>query len=172
MTIDKLKLDGGAITVDYSGLAESFRISTMDEAKASLYQAAADVAILARVALGLVTERAGFHTIAFSNGDKPGSRVILTIPTLAGDPAKLACPKIDATTVKDFETGAVIKDHPQNLYNDAVQHLLEETKDFVMGKRLQMALPFDQSPDERRIMKEGEELIKAGTKIIEFNARA
>jgi len=154
VNIDKLKIDGSIITVDYSALMESFRISTCDEAKPSLYQAAADVAILARVNLCLKIEGAGFFAIAFSNGDKPGTRLILSVPTATGDLAKVACPKLDRGEMHDFEKGIVIEDHSKTIYEKAVVKLLEEISDFVMGKRLQMALPFDQSPEERARTKE------------------
>lgn len=160
MTIDKLKIEGGQITVDYSGLMESFRISTADEAKPSLYTAAADVAVLARVALGIIVERAGFVAISLSHGDNPGSRIVLSVPTLAGDPAKIACPKIDAATEVDFQTGVVIEGHPRNVYNRAVEILEKEIVAFVMGKRAQMALPFDETPEEREVQAEGARVLE------------
>jgi hypothetical protein len=172
VTIDKLKLEHGAITVDYSGLLESFRIVTMDEAQAGLYQAAANVAILGRLALGMVVEGAGFVSIDFSHGDEPGSKLSLSMPTYVGDPAKISCPKISAAPVR--ENGEVIEDHPRNLYNSAVEILEAEIVSFVKGKRLQMALPFDQSPEERKLTKEfgevmaGVEVGTAGGKMFRF----
>ena len=151
MTIDKLKLEHGEIAVDYTGLFESFRVVTRDEAQTSLYAAAADVAVLARIALGIVTERAGFVSISFSHGDKPGTRVLLSMPTIVGDPAKIACPKIDAAIMTDFETGLAIEGDPRNIYNAAVVRLEKEIIEFVKGKRAQMALPFDYSPQEREL---------------------
>ncbi len=162
MTIDKLKIDGGQITVDYSGLMESFRISTSDEAKPSLYTAAADVAVLARVALGIIVEGAGFVAISLSHGDNPGSRIVLSVPTLAGDTAKIACPKIDAATEVDFQTGVVIEGHPRNVYNRAVELLEKEIVAFVKGKRAQMALPFDETPEEREVQREVEKVLAFG----------
>lgn len=162
MTIDKLKIEHGEIVVDYSGLSESFRIATMDEAKASLYMAAADVAVIARAALGIVVERAGFVAIAFAHGDKPGTRLILSIPTVTGDPAKIACPKIDAFPVIDSETGEILIDNPRNIYNQAVERLEAEIVEFVKGKRLQMALPFDETPEERALSAEGERILEFG----------
>jgi hypothetical protein len=152
MTIDKLKLEHGAITVDYSGLMESFRIVTCDEAQTDLYTAAANVAILGRLALGMVIERAGFVSIDFSHGDDPGTKLALSMPTFAGDPAKITCPKISAAEVR--KDGEVIEDHPQNLYNKAAEILEQQIVEFVKGKRLQMALPFDQSPEERKLTRE------------------
>ena len=149
MTIDKLKIEHGEILVDYTGILESFRIATNDEAQPGLYAAAANVAILARLALGVVTEQAGFVAIVFSRGDRPGTRVLLSMPTLAGDPAKIALPKIDAAMVVDHVTGLAIEGHPQNVYNAAVLRLEKEIIEFVKGKRAQMALPFDYSPQER-----------------------
>lgn len=157
MTIDKLKLDQGSVTVDYSGLSESFRIATCDEAQTELYAAAANVAILGRLALGMVMERAGFVSIDFYHGDKPGTKLGLSMPTFEGDSAKISCPKISSAEVR--KDGEVIADHPQNLYNAAVEILEAEIVKFVKGKRLQMALPFDQSPEERRLATEVADLV-------------
>lgn len=181
MTIDKLKLEHGEILVDYTGLSESFRIATMDEAQTSLYQAAADVAILARAALGIITERAGFVSISFSHGDEPGTRVLLSMPTFVGDPAKIACPKISAAIVKDHETGLALEGEPRNVYNAAVTRLEKEIIEFVKGKRAQMALPFDCSPQERELdrrekaflgQKIGDDLLieESAANIVEFSS--
>lgn len=151
MNIERFKIDHGEITVDYSGFLESFRIATMDEAKASLYTAAANVAILARTVLCLDIEGAAFNAIAFSNGNKPGTRIILTVPTAEGETAKIACPKIAHARESNPDTFEIIRDHPQTLYYEAVEKLKEEIVEFVKGKRLQMALPFDQTPEERKL---------------------
>ncbi len=170
MTIDKLKLEHGAITVDYSGLSESFRIVTMDEAQTELYQAAANVAILGRLALGITIERAGSVSIDFSHGDEPGTKLALSMPTFQGDPAKISCPKISAADMR--QDGEVIADHPQNLYNAAVEILEEEIVKFVKGKRLQMALPFDQSPEERKVTKEFGEVMAGTGNVLDFGSAA
>jgi hypothetical protein len=142
LNIDKLKIDGSTITVDYSVLTESFRIQTGDEAKTSLYQAASNVAILAREALAVVAEGAGFLAIAYSHSDKPGSRIILALPCLEVDDAKIALPKISADPIRDEGTGEIVPNHPVNIYNEAAAILHAEACEFVKGKRMQMALPF------------------------------
>ena len=110
MTIDKLKIEGGQITVDYSGLMESFRISTSDEAKPSLYTAAANVAVLARVALGIIVERAGFVAIYLSHGDNPGSRIVLSVPTLGEIPRRLRARRSTPRPRSTFRRGSSSKD--------------------------------------------------------------
>ena len=172
MTVEKLKIDHGQITIDYSVLLDSFRISTADKAPTSLYSAAADVAILARIVLCLNIEGAGFHTIAFSNGDRPATRLILTVATAENDPAKIACPKIDRGEVIDFEKGIVVQEHPKTVYEHAVQALETEIKEFVKGKRLQMALPFEQSKEEQELEQEVAELISNDRKVIDFSSAA
>ena len=172
MTIDKFKIDGGTITVDYSGLFETFRIGTGDEARTELYQAAANVAILGRLALGMEMECAGFVAIEFSRGDKPSTKLALSMPTLTGDPAKISCPKIMSYPVKDHETGELIEGHPQNIYNAAVAALEAEIVTFVKGKRLQMALPFDQMPEERKLQEDVREFVASGAKMLEFESAA
>lgn len=181
MTIDRLKLEHGWITVDYSGLLESFSITTKDEPKASLFAAAANVAILARIALGVTIERAGFVAIIFSRGDEPGSRLVLSIPTLTGDPIKLACPKISEAPVKNHETGFEIEGHPQNVYNAAVLVLETEIVEFVKGKRLQMALPFDMIPEDRKLRADVDKLLgddasietrDSESRVLDFAGRA
>jgi hypothetical protein len=182
MLIDKFKIDGDMITVDYHGLSESFRISTCDEAKKELYQATSNVAIGARVLLGLDRlEGAGFFAIAFSHGDDPGTRLILTMPT-TGDPAKVSCPKLGRGEVRDPVSLQVDEAHPKTWYERAVKVLEEEIGKFVLGKRMQMALPFDQSPEERKLMKDVNEFLAEsgvtasvetpGGRVLDFGASA
>jgi hypothetical protein len=173
MLIDKFKIDGDMIAVDYHGLSESFRISTCDEAKKELYQATANVAIGARVLLGLDRlEGAGFFAIAFSRGDDPGTRIVLSLPT-TGDPAKVACPKLDRGEMRDSTTLQVIEDHPMTWYERAVKVLEEEIAKFVLGKRMQMALPFDQSPEERKLTQDVAEFVGESTgRVLDFGAGA
>ncbi|MDD5303085.1 MAG: hypothetical protein PHS14_08235 [Elusimicrobia bacterium] len=182
MMIDKFKIDGDMITVDYHGLSESFRISTCDEGKKELYQATANVAIGARVLLGLENlEGAGFFAITFSRGDEPGTRLILSLPTTK-TPAKVTCPKLDRGEHRDAKTLQVVEDHPKTWYERAVAVLEAQIMTFVLGKRMQMALPFDQSPEERKLTKDVNEFLEdegvtatvetEGGRVLDFGANA
>jgi hypothetical protein len=166
--IDKLKIEGSEIVVEYSSLLESFRIVTTDEPKVELYQAAANVAILGREYL--VLPIGGFLSIAFSHGDEPGSRLVLIAPTTEQN-AKIACPKISLDEVRDAHL-VRIENHPRNIYNAAVTELIRQTVDFVNGKRLQMSLPLEfSSPEEPADEEEAEEEI-ADPRVLEFSTRA
>ena len=141
MSIDKFKFDGDQVTVGFSNIFESFRISTNDEPKSELFAAARMVVHQALFLFGLENVRASLACIEFSNGDDAGTKVLLKIPTMTGDYAKLQCPKVSSRDVVDHETGER-SETPQNAFNDAVDEFIVQAEEFVRGKRQQMSLPF------------------------------
>ena len=139
--IDKFRRQGAVSDVAYSIGAEAFSVATMDEPESGLVHAASDAAECAVAASGIDLRGAyRFFSAVWKHGENPGSRVVLLVPTMEGDDAKLALPLISARPItKDGEA----VDCPRNTYNQAMAALEEEVRAFVVGKRQQMALPFD-----------------------------
>lgn len=139
MNIDKVKLDEG-ISVDYSTLLESFRISSVDDPSSEFYSAAGKLISQALQLFGLSGIRTSLQSVEISHGENPGSRITLKAPTADGGMAKIVCPKVDRKPLKDWERGGELVDHPQNHYNEALDAFIAQAESYVRGKRLQMSL--------------------------------
>ena len=142
MMINRFRVDGREILVEFSTGSKTLRLTTYDEPKAELFVQVANVAAFGKSALGLVMERAAFREISFTHGDSPGTRLIYKIPTMHGDDARLSCPRIDRGHIHD-KKGDIILDDPRTLYEDAVILLEQLIEKFVRGERSQLALLFD-----------------------------
>jgi hypothetical protein len=141
MTIDKFRKQGSVLDVAYSVGPEAFSVSTMDSPEKDLILAANDVAECALAAAGVdLKTKYRFFSASWAHGDNPGSRVVLEIPTMEGDRARLALPLISA---RPITKGGEVVDCPRNTYNRAMDALVAEITAFVVGKRQQMALPFE-----------------------------
>lgn len=147
MNIDKVKLDHG-IVVDYSTINESFRIDTGDEPKMELFAAAGRLIYAGLMLFGFSGMQASLHMVEVSHGEEPGSKLTLRVQTTNGEKAKIVCPKVDRAGMVDWSKGGERIDHPQNDYNDALEGFLLHVEEFVRGKRLQMALPFDAAQED------------------------
>jgi hypothetical protein len=143
MIIDKVKIFRDTITVDFSNYHEAFRISTEDTPKTDLLASAQNVVHAALVLHGLDNIRCQFHTVEISSGDEPGARLTLSMRTQTDGYARIILPKISTDQLIDWKNGGVPKVCPQNDFISVFEFFLQFVKEFVHGKRMQMALPFD-----------------------------
>ena len=142
MIINRFRVDGREILVEFTTGTKTLRLTTFHEPKAELFMQTANVAAFGKSALGIIAERAAFREIAFSHGDSPGTRLVYKIPTLHGENARLTCPRIDRGHIHN-KNGDLVLDDPRTLYEDAVILLEQLIEEFVRGERAQLALPFE-----------------------------
>jgi hypothetical protein len=140
MNVNKFRIDGGSVAVEYTEGSDLFKIETGDEPRAELLAAAVATVALAQAALATEFD-ATFREITISHGSEPGSRITLTMPCYS-DSVRIGLPRISSHPVRDGE-GELIPGHPRNQYNEQAERFVEEIKGFIQGKRQQLALDFE-----------------------------
>lgn len=166
MKIEKVKIFRGSITVDFSNYHESFRISTDDDPSGDLLASSQNVVHAALVVHGLSGVACKFNTVEISHGEEPGARMTLDVPTQTGEFARIVLPKLSTYQIIDWKNGGVPKVCPQNDFISVFEVFLQFVKEFVHGKRMQMALPFD-GVEEKEEKPSGLHAI-AADRVLEF----
>ena len=138
MQIDKYRLAGSMLTIDYSAGSEGYGLSTLDEPEQSLLDAAEMVADRALEACGIAVA-ATPYSVSWGRGEHPGARVVVEIKCIEGDkPARLALPIISARVLEDSDGEP--EDCAHNRFLEALALLESELEAFIEGKRKQMSL--------------------------------
>lgn len=162
--IDRFKMDNNTYTVEFSNLSASYRIVSGSRPASELFQASQRLTAFALKLFGIPGLPVIFCDLAVSNGEKPASRLTLTVPTATGESAKLQLPDVLHLELRNREDGQRLE-HPQNDYNDMLDEFVEQVEEYVKGRRQQLSLPFDFSP---LVKVEAQSEPAAAERIIDF----
>lgn len=140
MNVNKFRIDGGSVAVEYTEGSDLYKIETGDEPRAELLAAAVATVALAQAALATEFD-ATFREITISHGYEAGSRITLSMSCCSGDPVRIVLPRLSSGVITD--RGTPVLDNPRNVYNEQAERFVEEIKGFIQGKRQQLALDFE-----------------------------
>ena len=142
MNVKKFKMNGGLNTVEYESGGNVIKLATPDKPEKSLLQAMTAFVSTALGHFGSVTS-AAFYSLSISGSDNTTSQMEVDIPTkYLGNNARVKFPAVSCSAIYD-KNGDVKVDHPQNIYNAALEAFVEQIVRFASGNRSQAELPFD-----------------------------
>jgi hypothetical protein len=167
MTITAWKFGRGNLTVKYETSDGAYTLKTADEPKATLYNAAVEVAKETQIALSFVFD-VSFSAITISYGDNPNAAIVLNTGTSILEYAEVKCPKIDRS--QHLDPDAEIQTLPGMdantvpfVYNNfinlnlAIDVFLKEAEAFVLSKPKREPTLFDELDISERDGDGGEE---------------